>query len=108
MTTIDLGLTHPAANSLRSRAQLLSDRTDRRPLRTRMLFRLEHHPHRAFTQLDWIPPPTSGLRLCHDSILSRTGACNIPGAVQSESASRVGPRVLKPIELTGFKTLGPT
>jgi hypothetical protein len=48
-----------------------------RPLRPVLVLMLEHHTHRTLTNLRRIPPR----RLCHDPILSKTGARNIPGAV---------------------------
>ena len=41
---------------------------------------LEHHPDRPLADLRWVSAWS-----CHRSILSRTGASNIPGAVQIES-----------------------
>jgi hypothetical protein len=44
-----------------------------------LVLMLEHQPHRTLTNLRRIP-----LRCArHDSILSRRGACNFPGAVQN-------------------------
>src|SRR5205085_7370606 len=77
---IDLSPAHPSPHRLGRRAQLLGHRADRVPLRVRMAFALEHHPHRTLTQLGRILPRTS--LLWHHSILPTDGACALPGAVQ--------------------------
>ena len=41
---------------------------------------VKDHPHRTLTELIGVLPPTS--LLCHGSILSRVGACAIPGEAQ--------------------------
>src|SRR5512132_4118354 len=53
---IPLGLTDPQANRLGLRAQLLSDRADRLPLRPVLALVLEHHPHGPLTQLVRVLP----------------------------------------------------
>jgi hypothetical protein len=74
-TIIDFGLADPTAHRLRRRPELLSDRTDRLPLRAVIALMLQHHPDRTLPQLPRIPPMT-----WHDSILSRTGVTpRIPG-----------------------------
>jgi len=59
LTLVDLDPTHPLADRLRRRVQLVGNRTDRFPLRRRTALRFEHHPYRTITQLGRIPPRTS-------------------------------------------------
>src|SRR5690606_6286876 len=64
------------------------NRNDRLPLRVAMLLSLEHHPNSPIPQLHRIlPRPLLG---CHDSILSRSGACALLGEVQGVVAVRAG------------------
>src|SRR5690554_2945293 len=77
---IDLNPPHPLTDRLRRRTQLLGNRNDRLPLRVAMLLSLEHHPNSPIPQLHRILPRP--LLLCHDSILSRSGACALLGEVQ--------------------------
>ena len=84
---------------LRRAADLGRDRHDRCPLRGVLAAVLQHHPHGAFAHLG------GKLRGCpvirHGSILSRVGASDKPGAVQTpeEHALRSLDSVLSPGDL---------
>src|SRR5690606_4192206 len=77
---INLNPPHPLTDRLRRRTQLLGNRNDRLPLRVAMGLGLEHHPNSPIPQLHRILPQP--LLLCHNSILSRSGACALLGEVQ--------------------------
>ncbi len=80
---IPLGLPHPFAKGLRRTADLRGDRTNRRPTGWVVTRVVLHHSHRAFSHLK---RKFVGGSACDRSILSRVGASNRPGAVQSPSA----------------------
>src|SRR5690606_30323928 len=86
---IDLHPPHPLTDRLRRRTQLLGNRNDRLPLRIAMLLSLEHHPNSPIPQLHRIPPQP--LLVCHDSILSRSGACALLGEVHVLASRGIGP-----------------
>ena len=78
---VALGLPDPVRQGLRCAADLGRNRGDRRPLGRVLRAVLQHHPHRALTHLG--REPRGRLVIRHSSNLSRSGASDKPGAVQS-------------------------
>src|SRR5690606_3911172 len=85
LALIPLGLPHPAPQRLGRAADLLRDGLDGGPLGRVLLLVLPHQPDRPLPDLCRIP-----LRSPHDPNLSRVGASDNPGAVQS-AESRIEP-----------------
>ena len=66
-----------SADQLEVRLRIAAVERARRPLRRVLCLVLKHHAHGPLADLCWVSAWS-----CHRSILSRTGASNVPGAVQ--------------------------
>ena len=97
---VDLIPPQPDPQRLRRHPQLPGDRLDRRPLRGMLVPMLPHQPHRPLPQLVRVPR-----RSRHGSILSKSGASRIPGAVHCEQCEHCEHR-LGGTDVSGGQTDG--